>query len=72
MPLYYIGLYVPTIEMTPGTPRTANLVQFFKFAAPYIENRLVKVARSLYLLPEMVSKDLKLGKRFADFCSLWE
>ena len=59
--------------MTLGTPRSANLVQFFKFAAPYIENRLVKVARFLYLLPKMVkSKDLKLEKRFADFCSLWE
>ena len=68
-----IGLYILTSEITPGTPWTANLVQFFKFIAPYIENRLVKVAKSLYLLPKMVkSKDLKLGKHFADFCSLWE
>ena len=62
-----IGLYRLTTEITPETPRTANLVQFFKFAALNIENTLVKVARFLYLLPKMVkSKDLKLGKCFAD------
>ena len=58
--------------MTPGTPRTTNLVQFIKFTVIYIENRLVKVARFLYLPLKMIkSKDLKLEKCFADICSLW-
>ena len=66
-----IGLYILTTEIMLGTPRTANLVQFFKFAAPYFKKRLVKVA-IFFLLSKMVkNKYLKLGKRFAGFCSLW-
>ena len=66
-----INLYILTTEIMPGTPRTANMVQFFKFSALYIEKRLTKVARFLSLVFKMVkSKDLKFWKCSADFCSL--
>jgi len=57
----------------PGTPRTANLVQFFEFVPSYIQNGLEKVARFFWLVSKMAnSKDLKLWKHFVDFCSLYE
>ena len=63
--MFSIVVYILTTKITPGI---ANL---FKFAAPYIENMLAKVARLLSLVSKMIkSKDLKLWKRFADFCSL--
>ena len=68
-----IGLYIFTTEITSSTPWTANLVQFFKFSAPYIQNGLEKVARFFFAVSKMAkSKDLKLWKYFADFCSLYE
>ena len=55
----------------PGTSLTANLVQFFKFPAPYIKSRLEKVATFFCLVSKMVkSKHIKLGKRFV--CSLYK